>query len=878
MKGQATILAVMLLITSFLLAGCLVLEEDEKADELPTRGYGSMKLRVDDVGPASERSETGLTTGRRGFLFDFDHNGTADYFYQIRRPSATVTGFSIDSEGFVNGGLPVAVAKLQPGQEDYEVPLDSLTSWIKTDRVVGYKAAQYQDEPDVLVYENRIFDREEEAALTGTRKTQTFRFVSVGTFDMSGSANVKFNFDEDGVPIVEDDAEPPSYDDPLDDQPDFTRASIDDVDTRCNDWVPYCERLESCGEWGSDWSTDDCSNTLYFYTKAPAGQRFLRCVQTECIPDNPNADGAWMGCDDLVACRNGCYFDNFADAFGCDGQFGPEARDVMMFVERDGEVFPVEPGYTVQAGEKLSIFIDYQDVEGNFANGAIGVQGAGKLVVPSGLGRNSWADRTFIGFTVASPLPKGEYTAVIRMQDDLENGCSKEGPPFPVRFASAGTNEVDNAATEPSPRAMEWYEIYAPNIDKYNVGQGFVDINAIEQLQDDQFDFLYKLPTVELFIIQASFFTFTGVDNFELLDYDALNQSIFGSVEDLGPDKFDPYDDLQPIMFYISEPMSSGLFTFYGDLGWNIYPVGPGSSENSQPFIRGDFETTRLHIPFTPFYTVNPKYTGCANNCEYWINELYTDEEDLSIPGFGRGEEGRVAALEHCERFSGSEYWIEALGCIKRGSDGDLGCVTASSCLGSLGEAPSQGPQMCQKFQNIPLNVTVNIPPEYLAGANLRGRLINETGDPNWKPLQIGLIGLVSETQGNVVPGSSVDLDYTQSEYSVPLPYMPHVPDRFFQIATPEDSKQSQLYIAIFDGDTGEIFGGGFYSPNATYEDDTWMWLMIYSYNWVGGDMEGWTLGVISGNSIYDFVNPFEHEIVLEFGDLRFSDGGRLRP
>lgn len=862
MKGSTTALAIALLMAGLLLmSGCIYLAEDGEVEELPTRGYGTLKLKIDDVGPATEVNEGGVPTGRMGFRVDFDHDGRRDYFYQIRRPSAGVIALSFGDDNYANGALPAGMTRMVPGQEDYEIPLDSLTTWVARPRILGYRPAQIVDDPNTLVYLDRIFDREVEAPMTGNHMTEKFRFVSLGALDVSEKANQVDDVEE---PIADD---PFADDEFIDEDPDFTPADFGDTDTRCGGWTKICEKLDSCGEWGAEWTLEECTHMLYFFTKVPAGQRYLRCINDELNP-------ARQDCDTFLEKRQACWDEQFADAFACDGEYGPEAADIILMVERDGTVFEVPSGYTVQAGEKLAVFIDYRDVEGDFTNGELAVRGVKeKLTIPLKLGRNGFEDRTYVGFTVANPLPAGEYNLVVTLTDNVDV-CGKPGVPFPVTFNSAGTQVADAEEVNPGQRAIEFYEVFTDHIDRHNTGEGFIDVRVINTKGEGEYSFLYQFTDFDVAFIQAYFWSFVGIDSFDTMDIDTLNRAIFTTTADDRDTKYDGTDDIQAYAFYIDQPMGSGLFSFYGDEGWNIYPKAPSGDNEDQPFIRGDLEETQIHVPFVPFYDVDPRYTGCGNLCDHWVNTAY--DEGLSMPGFSPGDAGRADALDNCLANSGSHYWMGAMTCIKQANDGDNGCTPLGGCLDQIGGPPQGGKRLCQTNDPVPLNIRITFPEKYLADPEYRALLINDRTDPDWQPLVVGLFAQMT-VGGQIVPGASVEINYPQEQYELLLPYMPHVPGTFFQIAQAESSIQSQLQVGILDPRDGAVLGGGYYEPDALYEDDEWYWLPLYSYNWTGVTMQGWSLGVVSGNTIYEMVNPYEQVIALTFGDLRSVGEGYLK-
>jgi hypothetical protein len=111
---------------------------------------------------------------------------------------------------------------------------------------------------------------------------------------------------------------------------------------------------------------------------------------------------------------------------------------------------------------------------------------------------------------------------------------------------------------------------------------------------------------------------------------------------------------------------------------------------------------------------------------------------------------------------------------------------------------------------------------------------------------------------------------------------MPLVPNDFMQIANINGVQQSQMYIAIFDLDahTGNAtpYGEGLYPKNDVVTQGDWFYLLVYSYNWTDPEQEGWTLGFVSGSTIYGWANPYETIVDLTFGDLRVTGTTILQP
>jgi len=181
MKGTTAIFAIAVFVITLLSAGCIQLKAEQAGRELPSRGYGSFRMETDDPGPIAEVDEGGVLTGRQGFMWDVDQRGKPTLFYQIPKPTAGMVSLSLDvASGEITGGLAAAMARLHPGQTHYAIPLQSLTTWIKSDQAVGYMRSQYVDQPNTLVYNDRVHGGQLEAPLTGASQTTNFQLVSVG--------------------------------------------------------------------------------------------------------------------------------------------------------------------------------------------------------------------------------------------------------------------------------------------------------------------------------------------------------------------------------------------------------------------------------------------------------------------------------------------------------------------------------------------------------------------------------------------------------------------------------------------------------------------------------------------------------------------------
>jgi hypothetical protein len=705
---------------------------------------------------------------------------------------------------------------------------------------------------------DRLFDEEKRAPMTGQRKVFDFQMLNLGVVDLSAGAS---------APAWIDPGEEPGDEYEPEGEGDYTPLAFGDPDPRCSDWTAHCQKLAACGYYGPEWSDVQCVKQLFAFTKSSPGQRFLRDIA------GCNLQGS---CGEYLGCRQGIWNEQFVDGFGCGNSYGPEANDFVLLVERGGQLYKEQPGYTLQNGEKLAIFVDYKDVEGNFSGGWLHIEGAGNTIsLPVGysLGFSAFKDKAMVGFTVQTPLPAGEYNLVLRMED---GGCLVQGVPFRVNFKSAGVGVGDNAPIE-GRVPFEMFEIYSLAIDKYNMGEGFVDLAAFNTYTENQF--AYELTPFDVGIIQGYVWSMSGVDNFKLMTLDDLNRSIFTTTHDINGTKFDETDDTQSYAFFIDQPMTPGLFTFYGDAGWNLYPIGPYGANDDQPFEWAAFDTTRVKVPFSPIYSVSDQYVGCNDTCDYWIRLVYSQPDGLTVPGYTADKMDQ--AIADCQANSDDEFWRGLLSCYRKAAGSLDACVPLDVCVGSLPKPLNRGKRICDRAENIPLHVAVTIPPEFLASTTYGPVIQNATGN-----LKIGVFSALTGAGCQMVPGAfeTFDINKAQGRYDLSLPYMPLVPQTFMQISSAEGSVQSQLYVGLCDvtadpaGLTGDTVGAHYSLPSAIYEDDEWFYLVIYTYNWSDPAQEGWALGVVSANTIYDFVDPYKAMVDVVFGSLQGVGEDDLKP
>ncbi|MCZ7584785.1 MAG: hypothetical protein M5R36_16445 [Deltaproteobacteria bacterium] len=102
------------------------------------------------------------------------------------RPTAGIVGLSFGDDGFASGAKAFAMAKFRPGQTEYEIPVESLTKWVRRGAAMGYRPGRYKDVPNTLVYTDRVTGTEAEAPLTGQRESVDYELASLGMASPSG--------------------------------------------------------------------------------------------------------------------------------------------------------------------------------------------------------------------------------------------------------------------------------------------------------------------------------------------------------------------------------------------------------------------------------------------------------------------------------------------------------------------------------------------------------------------------------------------------------------------------------------------------------------------------------------------------------------------
>ncbi len=865
MSRKLLIGAMVILAAGLLMSGCNFLEADKESDLLPTRNVGdTFKLFVDDIGPFNEIDETGRKTGRKGFYFDQDHNWypgadnedlIKDAFYQLSRPTAGIIALKFGDDGYAEGARPIAMAKIVAGQEHYEVPLESLREWVKEDNAIGYIPGQYKDDANKLVYFNRVTGEEFEAALTGKTDEAGFNFVSLGTVKVSvgggnkspGNSNPDYSFSEE-------------------DQGDYTPFRAGDVDDKCSGYNSICNDAQGYFEGG--WSKTDCKQRLFSYFKhnGRVGSTYINCLK-KCTKSN------------YKSCQADCQDVELLDENGCGGSYGPDVLDVFYYRQRDGENSSVDEGVNLTGDDRLAVFVEYADAEGNMAGGKMVVtvnDEEFEFPFPSGVNKSSLKEGRFIGFTFENPLPEGRVDFSIALYDGKLNGkyCYKEGDDtydgyFMVNNPSS---DSDDSQIDGVKRVFQFFEIFSSQINKYNIGKGFVDISSLDR------SYFVELMEFDVAIVQGYIWSFLGVHDMRDFNISDLNNLIFTTPQDDRNTKYNDADDLTAYAFYIDQPMTSGLFTFYGDAGWNLYPKAPYGANDDQPFIRGDFATTEIYLPMTPYYGVELDYTGCGESCDYYLEFLY-DFLHMDLAYYGNDYD---KALADCRNDFRDDYWSCRVDCLNLADTRMNGCISVEDCMDKCPDAPTQKEESwCDGAKEIPLHLRMNIDPGFLKNClYLKAIYGPEHQDAAhcewtqdeidlWEPIKLGV------WFNDGLPGAYVELKWPQQDYTINLPFGPKIPMSFLSSGQADGMIQGQFYITAFT--ENQLWGSGFYAPDEN-NDAGWAWLMIYAYNWSGPSMQGWSLSTVSDNSITGFVNIFEPIIELNFGDLRALDDDNLDP
>ena len=822
-------------------AAACQLEGEEEAATLPTAGYDTFKIVTDPVGLVQEKDFNGAGTGRIGYLWDNDLDGVGEKFYQINKPYAGIIGLMFGDDGYASGGQPFALAKLYPWQTEYEVPVDILTDWVLGNAALGYRKGEYVDEDNTLVYIDRVKDSEEEALLTGRHETADFRFHNFGVVnaDSSKAAPASEGEDQGG---------------------DITPSRPGDQSPKCGEYRSFCDAVSDT--FVSGWSKADCVNNLYQRNDGNYGTRYNSCLANNC-----------KNAGDVLACAKDCRDQHLQDVFGCAGENAPEVADVLYLVGSGNQVALAEKGITITGDQSLSAYFMYKDAECNLAGGEmiVTVNGAEtRFGIPAGVGCNSFEDRALLGFTFPN-LPNGEYEFTVAFQDGiLDQGvrqleCNKVGPAYTGSFVVDGVSRESNGALATAYLPLDMYEVYKEKLDAYTVGKGFIDTRVVDP------QFFVDFPEFDVGFIQGYIWSIANTDDFGEWNFQVLNNSIFTTTQNDRETKFDESDDVQSYAFYIDQPLASGLFTFYGDAGWNLYPKGPSGDNNDQVFVRGAFGDTWMYVPFKPFNPLDPnnrdtKYVGCTFDATTIASKVF----DAYPNGLGKNSFDGMSREEFTETIQANPVapWSACrIQCIKETMAELNGCTDLSDCVDACTDSGKPNPaapvNLCKYFDPLYVDVTVTVPPEF-AASETYAALFQKDEDGEW-PLKVGLYAQTNSGQQGV-PGGYVDFIPGKTSYRIPFPYFPALPLEFLPINSATSAGQAQIYLTLFDK-KGVAYGTPDMPADASH-DVPWTYLVLYSYNWVSPTQEGWSLTELEGNSITAFVNPFNVNVPITFGLL----------
>lgn len=830
-------------------AAACQLEGEEESATLPTAGYDTFKIVTDPVGVVQERDFNGEGTGRFGYLWDNDLDGVGEKFYQINKPYAGIIGLAFGDDGFATGGQPFALAKLYPWQTEYEVPVDILTDWVLGNAALGYRKGEYVDQDNTLVYMDRAKDSEEEALLTGVHETAEFAFYNFGLVDATAkSAPVGDSGAEDGA------------------QP----SAAGDQDPKCPDYRSFCDAVS--GTFTGGWSNADCVNNLFQRADGNYGTRYNSCLMNEC-----------KNAGDVLACAKECRDLHLEDVFGCAGEAAPEIADVLYLVEADKQVSLAEKGITITGNQSISAYFLYKDAECNLGGGEMIVTVNGvenRFGLPAGLGCNSFDDKLLLGFTFPN-LPNGEYEFTVALQDGiLDQGfrqleCGKVGPAYTGSFVVDGVTRETNAALANFSFDLDMYEVYKEKLDAYTVGKGFIDTRVVNP------SFFVDFPEFDVAFIQGYIWGIANTDDFGEWNFQVLNNTIFTTTQNDRETKFDESDDVQSYAFYIDQALASGLFTFYGDAGWNLYPKGPSGDNDDQAFVRGAFGDTWMYVPFQPFNPLDPnkrdtKYVGCTFDAEVWATKIFDNYPD----GLGMDSFDGMSRDEFTQTMQANPVapWAACrIQCIKETMAELNGCTDLSDCVDACTDSGKPNPaapvNLCKYFDPLYVDVTVTVPPEF-AASETYAKLFQKDEEGEW-PLKVGLYAQTNSGQQGV-PGGYVDFIPGKTDYRIPFPYFPALPLDFLPINSSTSAGQAQIYLTLFDKN-GVAYGTPDMPADAGHTVP-WTYLVLYSYNWVSPTQEGWSLTELEGNSISAFVNPFNVTVPLTFGLMGGLDQDDLEP
>jgi len=354
------------------------------------------------------------------------------------------------------------------------------------------------------------------------------------------------------------------------------------------------------------------------------------------------------------------------------------------------------------------------------------------------------------------------------------------------------------------------------------------------------------------------------------VEWNAVNTSnvIMGNTHTTNGTKYDPSDDSQASVFFFNEPMTPGVLLIWGDHGWNLFYQGP-YGESDINFIRGDFADHVIKMTSEPIYTVRPKYKGCNDACDYWMEYIYGPMPDglgMNLVDWNGNTLSESKAVEYCEETAANSYWDCVISCAKKAEE-EVSCSASDTCIDAC-EWNDADYNYCRENKSINLKVHVEVPSRYLSKSSHRNRLLNKDGS-----LKVGAF-----VRGyGAVPGSFVDFNPNKLDYTVPLANGDVLPNSMFSANDALAEAQVQAMPAIFQrlGDSWTMWGTSYNEPNSMYTGN-WYWLVIYGYHWFYPTLEGWSLYSVEPPYLMDPYDFRDKRVTVRYGDLRAVEGGIL--
>ena len=875
-------LALAILMVVGLTSCFLQADEDAKNDEIPSNTGKYFQVRTDDIGVATELDETGNPTGRLGQWLDRDRDGVPNEFYQLVNPKVGVFGLGFDQEtGMANKAKTLAMIDVIPGKTKYKLPLKPLKHWIKVGDVEKKRSGKTKDDLDTIEWTDPIDGTKESGFLTGEIKNAVWTASSTGLAKVVGNSN-----DDDDDTGDDDTGDDDTGDDDTgdDDTGDDDTGDDDDVERvlTCEKYTELCLKADDCLDFAEGWTQTSCENWFANNWRTTEIRKYMQCLNT-CLDKS---------CVDFAACKDDCLAVELVDELGCDGTYGPEIVDVYILGDDGKFGVQLSNEFTVNRHNKVGIYLQYRDVEGDLEGGRImaSFNGGGFTEVsdnplPAGLSYSTIDSNYLIGFTLANPLPTGNHIVEIYIED----ACKRAGNIATIKFTVNNDGPTDVNLDEFNGKVGEVIaEFFYTAVNRFNENKGILAEPALPR------DLFFDIEGVSVGLMQCYIWLVqTQVDQSEYT-FREINTAILATTTSTNGTKYDPLDDMQASIFNFDEAMTPGVLLIWGDKGWNLFYQGPygGSDAN---FIWGDFAKHEVKVRTEPYYTVSEKYKGCRDNCEYWVNFIYRqptlDGEDPDLhTGLGttlkdhKGKElSDQKAFELCQETSANGYWNCVIGCGKREEDdafdrqqeamenGDqIRCISGLDCIEEC-KWDDVAKTYCDIAPDRALKIKVEIPSYYLSKTKHRNRLLNENGR-----LKVG----VYIRGAGLIPGAFETFDPYKTLYTIHLPYGDTMPNSYFTANKTADINMQAMPALVESSEsdpyTGSLWGAPFNEPNDLYSTN-WYWLVMYGYNWTNPQIEGWSLYSVEEPYLQDPYDFKDTRVTVTYGDIRAVDGGILK-